>query len=217
MNPRDIRIRPYRREDRAAVREICLQTADRGAPVEHLYSDREFVADLLTRYYTDFEPGYSWVGTDGDSVVGYLMGAPDTDRQQRTLALRIGPSAILRAIARGALFRAETWRMLRAARWNGRQIRRAAPALAAYPANLHIDIFDAYRARHLGARLVATFLPRLQQHGIPGVRATVRADNPGACRFFERMGFSPAVKYAMTWPVQGAVQNVETIVYARRL
>ena len=60
-------IRPYEARDRAAVRRISYETADGGRAGRSIHSDGEFIADLLTRYYTDFEPESTLVTTGYES------------------------------------------------------------------------------------------------------------------------------------------------------
>ena len=73
-------IRVYRPDDRDAVRTVACDTADRGEPVEGFFRDREVFADLLTRYYTDWEPQSLWVAEAEGRVIGYLTGCLDTRR-----------------------------------------------------------------------------------------------------------------------------------------
>ena len=68
-----VNIRLYESRDRAAVRRICCETADNGGPVEGFFRDRELVADLVTRYYTDFEPESCWVA----EVAGAMSACSD--------------------------------------------------------------------------------------------------------------------------------------------
>ena len=72
-------VRPYEPRDRAAVRQIAWDTADNGEPVS-FFSDREVFADILTRYYTDFEPQSLWVVDHAGQAVGYLSGCLDDRR-----------------------------------------------------------------------------------------------------------------------------------------
>ena len=92
----DLRIRPYEPRDRAAVRQICCDTADAGQPVERFFPDREVIADLLTNYYTQFEPQSAFVADNGSGAVGdlavffWLMRQPST-----CLAYDIGEAVTL--------------------------------------------------------------------------------------------------------------------------
>lgn len=178
--------RPYRSSDREAVRHICCETADKGAPVEHFFRDREIFADLVTRYYTDEEPGTVWVAESGGRIVGYLTGCLDTRRYRRALRFRIIPAAAVRALARGTLLHPESWKLigkiLREKSWHSTDLTR-------YPAHFHIDILEALRGQNAGRLLVEKFLERCRAHGVPGIHLVTRADNTAAHRFFERMGF----------------------------
>ena len=104
MNDGPIIVRRYEPRDRAAVREICCDTADAGAPVERFFPDREVFADVLSRYYTDFAPATTWVAEQDGRVVGYLTGCLDTRRFLQTTAIRIVPAALLKALLHGSLW-----------------------------------------------------------------------------------------------------------------
>ena len=148
-------IRPYAARDRTIVRQICRDTADRGSPAPNFYPDRELVADLVTRYYTDLDPHYSWVAETDGRVIGYVTAAPDTRAFRRAMYWRVGPPAILKAIFRGALFTRSAWAMLALAfKPRGQKVIPHPPLPPAYPAHLHINIVDGFRGRHVGERLM---------------------------------------------------------------
>ena len=176
-------IRQYAPRDRAAVREICCDTADAGAPVERFFPDREVFADVLTRYYTDFAPATSWVAEQDGRVVGYLTGCLATRQFLRTLALRIVPAALVKAIAHGSLwhrFVRQNWRRPAAQRHQ---------LLADYPAHLHLNLRADYRGQGAGRQLLEKFLAQARQAGVPGIHAGVSEANAAGRRFFERAGF----------------------------
>jgi hypothetical protein len=66
----EFEIRPYRPADREAIRRICFETGYMGEPIDWLWRDAESFADLITRYYTEREPGSILVAACGDRVVG---------------------------------------------------------------------------------------------------------------------------------------------------
>lgn len=209
-------IRPYRPSDRAAIRDICCGTADLGEPLGPLFSDHELVADALTRYYTDIEPESCWVAETDGAIVGYVNGAISTRRYARHMAWRIMPAAALRAVCRGALCRAETWRLILAGFRNLRgQARRMRTGVATFPAHLHVNLIKPARGRGLGGRLLHTFLAHAASRAVPGVQATVRADNRPGRHFFEHAGFSQAGSFRTILPNQGGVHEREFIIYAR--
>lgn len=217
MNPGPV-IRAYEPRDRPALRHICCETADAGQPVESFFRDREFIADLVTRYYTDFEPGHAWVADLDGNVVGYLTGCFDTGRQRRVTGWRILPAALAGAVLRGTLVDRETWRMLGAlARTfldNGLP---PATPLPRFPAHVHVNLLPAARGRDIGRQLMEQFLRQARAAGIGGVHASVRADNEAACRFFERMKFTELHRVPMVLPVgENQIQTAATV-YARTL
>jgi GNAT superfamily N-acetyltransferase len=212
-------VRAYRPGDRAAVRQLCCDTADRGGPVETLFHDRELIADLVTRYYTDFEPGSCWVAEDAGTVVGYATGTLSNRRHARLMAWRIAPAAVARAAARGALVRGETWRMLFA---QARGLWRHGPwrpgqALQGYPAHVHVNVRDGYRGQSLGRRLLGEFLDLARRRRRRGVYARVRGDNPAGCAFFERMGYERIDGYTAGLLAEGRACEVPMVIYGKRL
>jgi len=198
-------VRPYRSSDRFAVRRICGDTADRGAPVENFFPDRELVADLITAYYTDYEPERTWIAECDGQTVGYLTGGLDLSRWWRVTLRQIAPSAMARSVGRGVLWKAQTWRFL----WTALRMWRRHPSvsLEKYPAHVHVNVRAEFRGHQVGWQLMTLFLEQVKSSGLSGVHANVRADNAGGRRFFERMGFLPLHEDG----------NAETIIYGKPL
>src|SRR5438132_1168267 len=97
--------RPYEPRDRDRVRDICWNTAYEDEVKGHFYLDRTAFADLLTSYYTDYEPGSLWVAEHKGRVAGYVTGCLQTNRFRWFMATRILPGAFLRACLRGVFSR----------------------------------------------------------------------------------------------------------------
>lgn len=214
----DVVIRAFEARDRNAVRHICCETADCGKPMESFFHDRGFVTDLVTRYYTDFDSGSTWVAERNGQVVGYLTGCLDTRRQRRVTGWRIAPAALLAAIGRGVLAQRETWRMLVAmVKTLMRGGSRTAVPLDRFTAHVHINLLPAARGHHAGRRLMERFFEHAKQAGTPGVHAAVRADNESGCRFFERMGFVELSRAPMVLPVGDTEITTATVVYGKEL
>lgn len=210
-------IRAYQAGDRPAVREIACDTAARGEPVERFFHDRELFADVLTRYYTDWEPPAVWIAEQDRRVVGYLTGCLETGRYQQVMARRIIPTATARAIGRGALLHPSAWRLLAALvqTWRIGGLRRL--LLDAYPSHLHVNLRPEARGRRIGAALVERFLSQVQAAGSCGVHAAVRSDNGAAQRFFERLGFAELGRHPVVFPSGAVLERRDTIVYGRRV
>jgi GNAT superfamily N-acetyltransferase len=213
-----LHIRPYEARDRAAVRQICADTADAGQPVERFFPDREVIADLLTNYYTQFEPQSTFVADDGGGVVGYLTGCLNTKRFVRVETWRIAPVVFVKALVRGTLWHPQTLRLLRAniGLWlTGGHAGR--PSLHDYPAHLHINIQDGFRGHGLGQDLVKTFCDRAVEAGVRGVHANVSADNPRGSHFFEQLGFIEIYREPRMCKPDGSGTVVYTITFGKSL
>jgi ribosomal protein S18 acetylase RimI-like enzyme len=212
-----VSVRGYEPRDRQAVREISYETADGGEPGTSIHRDRELIADLLTRYYTDFEPESLLVADAEGKAVGYAAGCLDTRKQLDVTLKRIFPRAILAAVLRGAPFRLDSWRLVERAL----NVYRLAGAergvdLAQYPAHLHVDILKGYRGRRVGGELVERFLAYASSVGAAGIHLSVREDNAPARRFFEKYGFIALAKQP-TLLVPRARGTLYSVVYGRKL
>ena len=211
-------IRPYQSADRQAIWEIACDTADRGKPVENFFSDRTVVADMLMRYYTDYEPQALWVAEYEKKVVGYLSGCLDSARYSHVMAWRIMPGATMRAILRGLLMRRETFNLVRAAvKSLLRGGVRSDMPLADYPAHLHINLRDGFRGQHLGMRLIEQFVGQAKSANVKGIHASVLEDNVNASKFFTQAGFNVLRRYPVFLPNDNARCLHHTLIYGRRL
>lgn len=105
-------IRKYKPEDRGAIRKICCDTAFMGKPAEEFFDDRELLADVVSSYYTDFEPESTFIAEAEGRVVGYLTGCKDTKKQKRIFFQKIFPKILLRFIIKGTFLRRKTRQFL---------------------------------------------------------------------------------------------------------
>ena len=160
----DTTVRPYRAEDRAAVRRICYVTGYMGDSPAWYWRDVESFADLWTRYYTDEEPESALVADRGGEVVGYLLGCVDTTRAE-------GPGSLMRhhAVRRMCLLRPGTagvmWRMIADVVRDSVLGKVPLPVALIddrWPAHLHIDLLPEARAGGVGRALMAAWLERLR-------------------------------------------------------
>ena len=214
----DVLVRPYEIRDRDAVRKIACDTADRGAAINRFFPDRDLFADLLISYYTDYEPGSSWVVQYEKEIVGYLTGCLDNRRHQWMLWWCVFPKAFFRAVRSGALWHREVWRGIRRAVTKGFfSIFRKGVPLANYPAHLHINILKNFRGQHAGQRLVEKFCEQVKTAGLKGVYASVREDNAPARLFFEQMGFTVIGRRPRIWLAGEDQQNTDTVIYGKPL
>ena len=161
-----------------------------GGPVEKFFRDREIFADLLTRYYTDFDSGATWVVEQDGEVVGYITGCYDTLRYRRAMALRVIPAAVVRGLGRGTFLQRETWRMLGTGVRAFMLEKGGRIQLQRYPAHLHINLSHGSRGLDLGKELMDRFIRSVREKGLQGIHLVTAADNSKAHSFFERCGFT---------------------------
>lgn len=174
-------IRPYRPGDRAAVRQICCETAFRHLGATAVFEDQELFADYWTRYYTDFEPDMTFVAEREGQVVGYVFGSIDSRRHVRTMISRVLPQVLARVtwrLATGRYREAVTYRFLRwAVRWAWRE----APDLPLdrFPAHYHINASWAGLGEQLYTRLGLTFVDELIRRGGTHLHGVVMEKSQG--------------------------------------
>jgi ribosomal protein S18 acetylase RimI-like enzyme len=207
-------IRPYEPRDRAAVREVCHATAYEGDGAALL--DPRLFTDLMTRAWTDFGAGPLWMVEQEGAVQGYLAGCFDLRRFARIQTWRVVPPAVARALAAGLLFRPALWRLLTGL-LRFLAASRGGPRLEGYPSELHIDLLPPVQGHELGTRLVEIFLEEASRRGVPGVHATVYAENERARHFFEHLGFQPLGRRPAFRPPPKDGRTEWKIVYGRKI
>jgi ribosomal protein S18 acetylase RimI-like enzyme len=183
-----VNVRAYQPADRGAVRDISFRTGFMGESAAPFWGHAESWADVWTSYYTDREPESLSVGTIDGRVVGYLAGCVDTAamrptidqlfataiRNHRLLVRRGTAGFLLRGLVDGLRDRDGARGEFIDSRW---------------PAHLHIDLLPEARGIGLGAGLMARWLERLRELGVPGCHLATLAENDRAVAFFERSGF----------------------------
>ena len=207
-------IRRYQPSDRSAVRQLTGDTAHFGDPVERFFDARELFLDAFTSYYTDVAYNYLWVAHDDNTLIGYIMGCPDTYDYQvwyrahiRRVAWR---AATLRY--RGVFTRKSLGFLRRYLRWRVPYV-----DLAPYPAHLHINTRADWRGQGVGTALMKTYLDQLHNENIPGMHLETTSENKIAVSWYERLGFQ-LLQSVPTNVYQHSVGHaVDLLLYALRL
>lgn len=184
------RIRPFRPGDEPALSDICVRTGDAGGDATGLYSSDDLLGAIFVLPYVTRHPDYAWVVESDDArVIGYVVGAPDTQ-------------------AFDAWFRDEWWPRYREQFppptrpesaedhiLDGAYRRASGPSESAasdYPAHLHIDLMPEMQGQGFGRALIETLMDRFRDAGVPGVHLVASARNTGAAAFYPRVGFTLA-------------------------
>lgn len=210
-------IRPYRREDRAAVRRLYCDTAFRGCPIDPYLPDRELFADAMTAYYTDQEPERCLVLTVDDRLAGILLATLDAAHWRKALLRRYGHPLLAAGLRRCAAWARPSRRLL-STLIRENLVGRMSEVIAApeYPGRLHVALGSAWRARGLGRPLLDQSLALLRSGGARGVHSWVFREDEASVRFFERAGFRRLGEVeAPYWPA--GVQSVRMLAMGRSL
>jgi len=182
-------IRPYRAEDRPAVRRIAYDTALIGNSIADQYRDFDSLADMLSAYYTDHEPHNALVAERDGQVVGYLLSCLDTQR-----AITPARYALRHMLLRGVCFRPGTARFYaRAARDTLADLTHTGRPrfdLARYPSHTHSNFAAHARGRGLGMQLYLKVFDHLKAQGSPGMHGEVLVENPLMIRWLQdKLGY----------------------------
>ena len=181
-------IRPYDPQDRTMVRTISLATAMMGEPSSRFFDGDDLLADLLTRYHTDFEPQSSFIAESEGKVVGYVIGATDIRRAAQISLFKIVLPVLFKALVTGAFLRKKNRLLL------GQVIPFASSGGFGmpdfdreYPATLHINVLNGYRKLGAGSALMRAYLGLLSSKGVRGVHMATMSNMAG--EFFAKNGF----------------------------
>ena len=182
-------IRPVRPSDLEALYEIALKTGDAGKDATHLHDDPRLLGHIYAAPYAIHEPSSAFVAEDEEGVVGYIVGARNTQ-------------------AFAELLEAEWWPKLRAQyadpsdldfeSWTPDQLlsflihhpfKTPQRIVDTYPSHLHINLLPRAQGQGLGAEMMDRFLMTMDAAGSRGVHLGVHPQNDRALRFYENYGF----------------------------
>ncbi|WP_309646437.1 GNAT family N-acetyltransferase [Phenylobacterium sp.] len=185
--PPATRIRPFERQDIAALYDICLKTGDSGQDATSLYADPRLIGEIYAAPYGRLQPDLAFVAQDEQGVAGYVIGTADT-----------------RAFE--ARQEAEWWPRLRKVHPSPagppstpdeRLVYRihhpfAVPQLVvdAAPAHLHINLLPRLQGQGMGKALIDTLRDALRQAGADRVHLGCAPINHRALRFYDVYGFA---------------------------
>ncbi|MEW1975696.1 GNAT family N-acetyltransferase [Microbacterium profundi] len=178
-------IRPYRPEDRQALFEICLKTADAGADATGMFSDDDLWGLLFAVPYAERHPDLcSIVEADDGRAIGYIVATDDTDAFERWFRDEWWPQFTER-FPRPVHAESPEEKMIE---YGYRRGPGQNPNAAQYPAHLHIDLLPETRGQGLGRRLIETLFAELRRRGVKGLHLGMNPENTGAAAFYERLG-----------------------------
>jgi hypothetical protein len=209
-------IRSYRPSDRQAVRQLCCETGFLGEPIDPVYSDREMFADFLTTYYTDWEPGSSFVVESDGQICGYLLGSRKPFLNQ-LYAFWQNVSLFCKVLFRYPRYNERSRRFIR---WTVTNGWREVPARPRRVAHFHINLLPEARKMSTTRALMSAYLSYLYRCGERRVYGQiVTFESRRGEKMFERYGFNvmnrgEITKYRALYPesvyLSTVVKNLET-------
>ena len=214
----NINIRPYQTGDRAALRTLCCDVADRGLPIEHFFSDREVAADLLTKYYTDYEPESTFVAICNGRLVGYINGCTDNRRYGLVVFWLIMPLVLVKGFKRGLFLKPQIQQLLRGMLKNWRRIfvwRKK--SFHSHQGHLHIGVAGDFRHQKIGRHLLKTLLDHAVHRGISEIAASVHESNQEAGVFFKAQGFTVRERAPMVQIRDGRQVHYHALLYVKAI
>lgn len=214
----NINIRAYKQEDRIALRALCCDVADRGGPIEGFFPDREVAADLLTKYYTDYEPESTFVAELDGRLIGYINGCMDNRRYGLVMFWLLMPVVLVKAFKHGVFFKPEIRQLLQGVLKNWRRIfvwRKK--SFHSHQGHLHIGITGDFRNQQVGRKLVAALLNNAAGKGIVELAASVHDANKSAGVFFEAQGFTIRERYPMIQIREGKEEHYHSLLYVKTI
>jgi len=178
-------IRPAGPQDREALFDICLKTADSGRDASALYSDPEYPGLVWSVPYLDFAPEHCFVVDDDGKAVGYVVGAADTAAYEAVLDEQWWPKLRVRYAGRkpeAPNDRAVLDRI-------GVPEHAPSDLIARFPAHLHINLLPHVQSGGWGRKLIEAELGSLRRAGAPAVHLGVSPSNDRAIGFYRHVGF----------------------------
>ncbi len=198
MDKNNIVIRKFESRDREGLRKISCDTAFLGKPRTDFFDDDEILADALTLYFTDYEPGSCFVAVCSEKVVGYIVGAKDERVMDRVFKLKIAPLLFIKTARKGVLLKKNTWAFLLHGICSFLKGEFFTPSLSReYPAVLHINIDKNFRGLSVGSRLIEKYLNFLKEEKVGGVHCVTISEE--AKTFFTKTGFKLLFKTKSTF------------------
>lgn len=181
-------IRKCRKSDAKGIMHVCYKTGYMGEDVTDYFKDKKLFGLLFCLYYPKYATEYCFVAEDKGRVVGYILGHPDSDSQERLFLAKIGPRILFRVLF------VTSWRYFQDIRLilhfaRVPQSEEPLDVNKKYPAHLHIDILEEYQHQGVGSKLMNKFITQMKKLGIRGIHLGTSEGNYKAVPFYKKWGF----------------------------
>ena len=188
----DVIIRPYQKEDRTSIVDICAETGLLGEDIGPVFSHRKLFGQMITNYYVKREVPNAFVAESEGEVVGYFIGSTNRFAKPRMVLDAIPPTlkAIYNQLSGFYEFNPQNAEFLK---W---LVFRASSEMPATPKNAihgHFNLRDGFRNEGLGTKMLHAFLegalPVIEKRGITHLYGEVFAHKDKPEDYFLDAGF----------------------------
>ncbi len=215
MEVTSIKIRNYQIKDRDDIRKTSLESILLGECRTSIFDD-EILADILTIYFTDYEPLSCFVAVKENQVIGYIMGTQDVRKMRRLIKYKIFPRLIYKALYRRQFLRRNNLILMKNIISSYLKGEFITPDFSKeYPATLHINIRAEYRRQNLGSLLVDYFLDFLKRKNIRGIHFGVMSES--AKDFFIKLNFNILFTGKYSFPRYLLGENIPHYIMGKRI
>ncbi len=207
----EVRIRPLEKEDRPAVRSICISTGYKGRPLQltDFFRDHVLFNLLFCDHFLKHQQQYCFVAEKNEEIVGYILGTPDNAAWELEFVWRTIPQVVWRIIfvtwyryprSLGTIcffLRHYPKRMLSDAE------------MRQYPATLHMNVAPGKQGGGIGGKLMEAFVERMVAVGVGGVHLRTTSENIAAINFYIKSGFKLITERpGPIWPDHSPASNL---------
>jgi len=211
-----VKILPYDLRYRSLIRKLAFDTALRGESARVFFTDAQVLADILTAYYTDYEPESCLVALKDENFSGYLLGAKNIRRCGPVFLRSILPRLVLKIITRNVCFKSRNLRFLAGLIISFLKGEFRQPDFSSkYPATLHINLDSGSRGLGIGSCLLQEYFSYLKKAGVKGVHLATFSHLAG--EFFSRNGFRMLHEGRRSYFRHILGQDVSCYVYGKTL
>ncbi|MAM11852.1 MAG: GNAT family N-acetyltransferase [Rhizobiaceae bacterium] len=181
----DFAIRKARPEDRDAIIDICVRTADKGADGRYRFSRADYPALLWALPYFTLEAEHALVLTKKKKVLGYAVGTADTAAFARKLEHHWWPRVREDLSANQPVTADDRYVFA----YIEKPEHVPAEIAKRYPAHLHINLLPEAQGGGLGSQLLNSLLALLSKAGATGEHLGVNHENEAVTAFYRKLGF----------------------------
>jgi len=184
-------IRKYHPTDLTALYKICLLTGNSGKDASALFLDSYLLGHFYAAPYVFFEPKICFVVTNNNKPCGYIIGTKNSKNFYHKCEKEWFP--ILRKRYPLSDENVELWdaRIIRRIH-EGHKVK---AELLKFPAHLHIDLLPETQGQGIGRKIMDVFINKLKELNVPAVHLEVGKANPGAIKFYKKLGFEKIKEY----------------------